>query len=338
MLLKVGELAKRTGLTVRTLHHYDSIGLLQPSARSESGYRLYDQRDVARLHGIQALRGLGLALEDIGRLLTDEGASLPGIVDRQLRALALQIEQASALRQRLELVQAKFADGREPELDDWLATLQLTTTCAKYFSPSELKAIFDNWAGVEAQWQVLAADIRAVMAAGVAPLDPQVQPLAQRWMVLMHGWMRGNFDVMLRWGRMYLSEPGVQGRSGLVDLAVVNYIEQAVQLRMSLLMRYVSEDDMHKMVNVPEADWRALTQAVQAAQDAGATPESAAGRALARRWLALTDRLTAGDTGLRDRLAHAHDAEPLLRAGAMLPPAPRAFLVRARAALGATTA
>jgi len=335
MLLKVGELAKRTGLTVRTLHHYDSIGLLQPSARSDSGYRLYDPHDVARLHGIQALRGLGLALEDIGRLLADEGASLPGIVDRQLRALALQIEQASALRHRLELVQAKFASGGEPELDDWLATLQLMTTCAKYFSPAELKAIFDNWASVEPQWQALAADVRAVMVAGIPPLDAQVQPLAQRWMVLMHGWMQGNFDVMMRWGRMYTSEPGVQGQSGL-DLALVNYIEQAVQLRVSLLMRYISEDEMRRMGHVSEAEWRALAQAVQAAQDAGATPESAAGLALARRWLVLTDRLTAGDTDLRDRLQRAHEAEPLLRAGGMLPPGPRAFLVQARAALAAT--
>lgn len=47
MMLKVGELAQRTGLTVRTLHHYDSIGLLTPSARSDSGYRLYQRDDIA---------------------------------------------------------------------------------------------------------------------------------------------------------------------------------------------------------------------------------------------------------------------------------------------------
>jgi DNA-binding transcriptional MerR regulator len=56
MLLNVGDLAKRCGLTVRMLHHYDAIGLLTPSARSNSGYRLYDKADIARLHQIQALR------------------------------------------------------------------------------------------------------------------------------------------------------------------------------------------------------------------------------------------------------------------------------------------
>ena len=66
MMLKVGELARRTGLTVRTLHHYDSIGLLSPSARSDSGYRLYQRDDIARLHQIQALRRFGMSLADIG--------------------------------------------------------------------------------------------------------------------------------------------------------------------------------------------------------------------------------------------------------------------------------
>lgn len=54
MMLKVGELARRAGLAVRTLHHYDSIGLLKPSGRSAAGYRLYNRDDVARLHQVQA--------------------------------------------------------------------------------------------------------------------------------------------------------------------------------------------------------------------------------------------------------------------------------------------
>lgn len=56
MLLKIGELATRTGLTVRTLHHYDNVGLLRPLARSDAGYHLYNRTDIERLHRIQALR------------------------------------------------------------------------------------------------------------------------------------------------------------------------------------------------------------------------------------------------------------------------------------------
>ena len=64
---KVGELAARTGLTVRTLHHYDAIGLLCPSDRTgsahNSGHRLYTAADVARLHQLVCLKQLGFSLE-----------------------------------------------------------------------------------------------------------------------------------------------------------------------------------------------------------------------------------------------------------------------------------
>ncbi|WP_409346021.1 MerR family transcriptional regulator [Paenibacillus sp. MBLB4367] len=62
---KVGELAKHSGITVRTLHHYDRIGLLSPSRTTESGHRLYTDPDVVTLHHILSLKQLGLALEEI---------------------------------------------------------------------------------------------------------------------------------------------------------------------------------------------------------------------------------------------------------------------------------
>ncbi|HSH66467.1 MAG TPA: MerR family transcriptional regulator, partial [Bacteroidia bacterium] len=70
-VLKVGELAEKAGLTVRTLHHYDEIGLLVPSRRSASGYRLYDEADLQRLRDILLFRQLGLSLEAIRQLLED---------------------------------------------------------------------------------------------------------------------------------------------------------------------------------------------------------------------------------------------------------------------------
>jgi DNA-binding transcriptional MerR regulator len=123
VLLKVGELARHTGLTVRTLHHYDSIGLLCPSARSEAGYRLYSHADVARLHAVQALRHLGLGLAEIGTLLADSGESLPAINARQIRALDHDIAQATELRSRLALLQERFAQGAQPQTRDLLASL-----------------------------------------------------------------------------------------------------------------------------------------------------------------------------------------------------------------------
>lgn len=67
----VGEVAERAHVTVRTLHHYDAIGLLVPSARSDAGYRLYTEDDLARLYQVLLYRELGFPLEAIARLLDD---------------------------------------------------------------------------------------------------------------------------------------------------------------------------------------------------------------------------------------------------------------------------
>src|SRR4051812_41180548 len=71
---RVGELAKATGLTVRTLHHYDDLGLLQPSGHTEAGHRLYMKADLERLQQILGLRSLGFALDQIGAALAQPGA------------------------------------------------------------------------------------------------------------------------------------------------------------------------------------------------------------------------------------------------------------------------
>ena len=69
----MGEFARLAGITVRTLHHYDQLGLLSPARRSGAGYRLYTTTDLNRLQQIMSLRYLGLPLEEIGAMLRDPG-------------------------------------------------------------------------------------------------------------------------------------------------------------------------------------------------------------------------------------------------------------------------
>ena len=72
MSYSVGEVARLTGVTVRTLHHYDEIGLLSPSGRTAAGYRRYAESDLARLQQILTYRELGFPLEEIGEILADQ--------------------------------------------------------------------------------------------------------------------------------------------------------------------------------------------------------------------------------------------------------------------------
>jgi DNA-binding transcriptional MerR regulator len=110
----VGELAAQTGLTVRTLHHYDEIGLARPSQRSSAGHRRYTAADVRRLHRIVALRGFGFGLAEIGALLDSIADDPRGLVQRQLDQANDRIVRASRLRDRLATVLGVFDAAGSP--------------------------------------------------------------------------------------------------------------------------------------------------------------------------------------------------------------------------------
>lgn len=316
MLLKVGELARRTGLTVRALHHYDSIGLLCPSGRSDKGYRLYSRDDVARLHGIQTLRRMGLSLADVAQLLDDAGTvTLPAIMARQIDALDQEIAQAQALRERLTVMQMVLAGGGQPEIDDWLASLAMMSTFEQYFSAGELKLVFERWKRSEAEWPPLVQAVREAMVRGVPPDSIELQPLARRWMDVSARWMNGDLALLKRWGSMFREQPALPLPGGL-DRALLAYIDQAIQLRLAVLARYISADQLQQLDTTLEPEWRVLSARAERLMSEGAPPQAASARQLARDWQALLDRMARGDTPLRERLLAAYENEPLLQAGA----------------------
>ncbi|MEE8601728.1 MerR family transcriptional regulator [Euzebya tangerina] len=91
-LRTVSDLARLAGVTVRTLHHYDEIGLLRPSARSEAGYRLYDREDLQRLQQILFWRALGFSLEEIASLLDDPEYNRVAALEDQRAALSARLD------------------------------------------------------------------------------------------------------------------------------------------------------------------------------------------------------------------------------------------------------
>lgn len=333
MLLKVGELARRSGLTVRALHHFHEIGLLTPSVRSEAGYRLYDRQDVARLHAIQSLRALGVPLKQIGGMLAGDGSDLPSIVARQMRALDRQIEQATALRQRLALLGEMLAGGRQPEVEDWLGTLELMNTYARYFSADEIRRIVGHWPRVAGEWPRLLTDLRAAMERGLAPADPQVQALVQRWMALVHHWLDGDFDLMRRWGDVYAAEPGARGPGG-PGPDLVRFVGAASEVRMALWLRHFTLAEMARFRRSADAGLQRLQDDVTAALARGETPRSPAAAALGGRWRALLTEVAGGDAALGERILKAYAADPALHAGARLSSASIGFLAAATAIEG----
>ena len=93
----VGQVADLVGTTVRTLHHYDEIGLLAPSGRTPAGYRLYTDDDITRLQHVVVYRRLGFALEEIPLLLNDPDADVVQHLRRQRAAVASRLDELSGL-------------------------------------------------------------------------------------------------------------------------------------------------------------------------------------------------------------------------------------------------
>lgn len=93
----VGQVAERSGVTVRTLHHYDEIGLLRPSRRSASGYRLYTDEDLVRLQHVVVYRRLGFALEEVAVLLDDPEADVAAHLRRQRAAVMSRLDELAEL-------------------------------------------------------------------------------------------------------------------------------------------------------------------------------------------------------------------------------------------------
>jgi DNA-binding transcriptional MerR regulator len=161
----VGELAAATGLTVRTLHHYDEIGLARPSLRSAAGHRRYTAADVRRLHRIVALRGFGFGLAEIGALLD---ASVPDpreLLRGQLDQVSDRIARATRLRDRLEAVLGQFDAAGSPSAAVLVQLIEEMTAVEHTYTPEE--------------WRQMAAH-RQAMAERLSPEELEAMSARRR--------------------------------------------------------------------------------------------------------------------------------------------------------------
>lgn len=107
---RVGEVARMANVTVRTLHHYDSIGLLRPSARSDAGYRLYTDADLLRLQQIHIGRALGLSLDRIGRMLDQPDFDLEHTLREQRAHLQARGREIATMIRTIDRTLASLAE------------------------------------------------------------------------------------------------------------------------------------------------------------------------------------------------------------------------------------
>ncbi|MCF3103907.1 MerR family transcriptional regulator [Streptomyces roseoverticillatus] len=195
---KVGALAEAGGLTVRTLHHWDAIGLLSPSRRTPGGHREYTEDDLARLYQVLALRSLGLGLETIATCL-DGGVDPTRLVRDHLAGVEAALASLTSLRERLQRLDTELTAGRAPATADLLDALQATGATAAAtpertqvlrdrLDADQLRLLQDRAAAVgpaahyllEVEWPELYRRADRLRTAGVPPTDPKVRRLVAR--------------------------------------------------------------------------------------------------------------------------------------------------------------
>jgi MerR family transcriptional regulator, thiopeptide resistance regulator len=192
--LTVGQVAERFDVTVRTLHHYDEVGLLRPSRRSAAGYRLYTDDDLVRLQHVVVYRRLGFALEEIALLLDDPDADVGEHLRRQRAAVMSRLDEmhdlVTAIDRALEAEMsgmqltpeeqrelfgegfseeyATEAEERWGDTDAWRQSQQRT---ARYTRT--------DWEAIKAEGDAVNAAFVAALRAGEPPTSPRTRDAAE---------------------------------------------------------------------------------------------------------------------------------------------------------------
>ena len=218
--LSVGEVAERFGVTVRTLHHYDEIGLLAPGRRAASGYRLYSEADLTRLAQIIVYRRLELSLDEIGHLLSegDEVTHLVRQRDRVMARLDEMKDLVAAIDQALEKAMTKtpmtdddmrelFGDG----FDDYQAEAEQKWGDTEAWQESQRRTASyskEQWSQLKAEGEAVEQAFVDALRAG-APADSEAaMNAAEQHRLHVNTWFYDCPSAMHRdLGDLYVSDP-----------------------------------------------------------------------------------------------------------------------------------
>jgi len=217
---RVSEFAEKAGVTVRTLHHYDRLGLLKPSGRTDAGYRLYGERDLVRLQQIVTLKFIGMPLKEIKDLLDQADLDLAATLRLQRQLLHEKRRQMEVAIQAIDQAERSMQSTGKP---DWASLKKIIEVMEmqnnmewskKYYSEQAQAKIEErgkNWtpelqAKVTQEWKDLLHEVEAALGSGEDPTGPKGRELAQRWSKLVGGFTGGNPEIQSGLDRMYADQ------------------------------------------------------------------------------------------------------------------------------------
>ncbi|HSR50249.1 MAG TPA: MerR family transcriptional regulator [Acidobacteriota bacterium] len=243
-LLRIGELAQRTAVTVRTLHYYDEIGLLAASYRSEGGHRLYGKDDLARLYRIRSLQQLGMSLEEIRQCLDQSDYSPLRVLEMHIERVRRQVERQQLLLQRLSAMADLLRTNQDVSVDQFLDTMEVMSMIENYYTPEQLQRLKKRGQAigqerieeVQREWVELFQKFEEARSQGVAPESDELSQAVSKYQALIAEFTGGQADIEQSLANMYQAEGGprlLQKHDMPVDEALWEYIGRALKAHSS---------------------------------------------------------------------------------------------------------
>jgi len=241
MAFTVGELAKLTGITVRTLHHYDQIGLVQPSDRSDAGYRLYGDADVLRLQQVLLYRELGLPLDQIAGVLAAHSPREALAKHRetlvakrvQLDAMLAALDTALAIEEGRPMqpddVKTMF-DGFDPEKYADEARERWGSTDAYKESARRTKSYGKaEWDAIKAEGDAVYRRFAELMNEGASPADARVRGVVEAHRAHITRWFYPcTVEIQKGLAAMYVADPRFTENIDKYGAGLAQFIHDAV--------------------------------------------------------------------------------------------------------------
>jgi len=241
-MYQIHELAAKAGITVRTLNHYDRIGLLHPSRHSPAGYRLYDDNAALRLQQILFYRELGLPLADIGGLLDAPGFDLMKALASHREELDKRIARLQRLRRTVDntlayvkgensMEKAGIFEGFTPEEEE-----HYSKEAEKLYDPETVRESNRKWKSygaverkrILAEGKAVYLDMIAAMPKGAG--SPEVQAIVGRWRANMSHFWTPSLEQLLPLAKNYSADPRFKANFDAMSPGLAEFMGEAVRI------------------------------------------------------------------------------------------------------------
>jgi DNA-binding transcriptional MerR regulator len=222
MSLTVSQVSRLAGVSVRTLHHYDELGLLRPSGRSQAGYRLYEQQDLQRLQQVLFFKELGFPLEEIARIVSDPAFDLRAALRMQRQLLTERATRVQALIQAVDAALESIERGTVMTKEEMFEVFgdfdptKYEEEARQRWGESEAyresarrtsRYTKKDWEKIKAEGDHIQRELAARLEAGQAPTDPEVMALAEQHRGYIARWFYPcSLELHRGLGELYVSD------------------------------------------------------------------------------------------------------------------------------------